>query len=280
LLKWGAIALGVMGGVALLAVGGIYLGSEMVRTKTWPMPGGAFHVPANATVVEGAHLASTLGCTDCHGARLEGQYMDFVPGSTVYSRNLPALARTYTDADFERAIRGALKPDGSSVIVMPSNQYAGLTDRETGSLIAYIRSIRSDAPQVPDPQYGLMVRTGLMLGKFSTEATARANAKPPLDLGPGLATGRHIAMTACAECHTSSLAGHDGAPLETPDLAIVAAYDRPDFIRFMHTGKAAGNRELELMSAVARARFSHFSDAEVNALYDYLAARGQKLAAQ
>jgi len=269
-----------MGGLALLGLSVVYIGSEMVMAKAWPMPEAAFHVPKNATVAEGAHLATTLGCIDCHGARLEGLYMDFVPNSTVYSRNLPALARTYTDADFERVIRRALKPDASSVVVMPSNQYASLTDRETGSLIAYIRSIKSDAPQVPDPKYGLMVRTGLMLGMFSTEATARANNKPPLDLGPGLATGRHIAMTACAECHTSSLAGHNGDPLQTPDLAIVASYDRSDFIRFMRTGKAPGNRELELMSASARARFSHFTDAELNALYDYLAARGQKLAAQ
>jgi hypothetical protein len=31
------------------------------------------------------------------------------------------------------------------------------------------------------------------------------------------------------------------------------------------------------MSATARARFSHMSDAELRALYDYLAARGHKL---
>jgi len=43
------------------------------------------------------------------------------------------------------------------------------------------------------------------------------------------------------------------------------------------TGKAAGNRELPLMSTVARVRFRHFSDGELNAIYDYLAARGRKL---
>ena len=44
-----------------------------------------------------------------------------------------------------------------------------------------------------------------------------------------------------------------------------------------HTGKAAGNRELPMMSAVARVRLGHLSDADLNALYDYLAARGRKL---
>jgi cytochrome c553 len=85
-------------------------------------------------------------------------------------------------------------------------------------------------------------------------------------------------MTACGECHTTELHGeippHPGHP---PDLSIVAAYDRGDFLKFMHTGKAAGNRELPMMSAVARVRISHLSDADINALYDYLVARGRKL---
>jgi hypothetical protein len=60
-------------------------------------------------------------------------------------------------------------------------------------------------------------------------------------------------------------------------LSIVASYERADFLRFMRTGKAVGNRELPMMSAVARVRVSHLGDTDLNALYDYLAARGRKL---
>jgi len=60
-----------------------------------------------------------------------------------------------------------------------------------------------------------------------------------------------------------------------PDF--VASYDRATFLNFMHTGKAAGNRELAMMSAAARVRFSHFTDDDLNAIYDYLFARGKKL---
>jgi hypothetical protein len=48
----------------------------------------------------------------------------------------------------------------------------------------------------------------------------------------------------------------------------VVSYERADFVKLMRTGKAAGNRELPLMSATARARFRHFSDDELNAVYD------------
>lgn len=52
---------------------------------------------------------------------------------------------------------------------------------------------------------------------------------------------------------------------------------RSDFLNFMHTGKAMGNRELRMMSAVARVRIGHLTDTDLNALYDCLAARGRKL---
>ena len=65
----------------------------------------------------------------------------------------------------------------------------------------------------------------------------------------------------------------------TPDLVIAAAYDRADFHTLMRSGKAAGGRELGLMSQTARANFSAFTDAEIDAIYDYLVARSAALTA-
>ena len=74
---------------------------------------------------------------------------------------------------------------------------------------------------------------------------------PALDLGAQFARGRQIAMAACGECHTTALAGEvPPQPHHPPDLSIVASYERADFLKFMHTGKAAGNRELRMMSDV------------------------------
>src|SRR5262249_6410865 len=103
--------------------------------------------------------------------------------------------------------------------------------------------------------------------------------KPALELGPHYARGRALVMAACGECHMTALTGPPPfvPPPRPPDLSLVASYDRADFDKFMRTGKAVGNRELPLMSAAARARFSHFSDNELEEIYDYLAARGRKL---
>ena len=41
----------------------------------------------------------------------------------------------------------------------------------------------------------------------------------------------------------------------------------------MRQGKALGNRELPLMSQVARGRFRHFTDQELRGLHTYLIVR-------
>jgi hypothetical protein len=51
---------------------------------------------------------------------------------------------------------------------------------------------------------------------------------------------------------------------------VIAGYDEPAFTRLMRTGKALGDRELPMMSGVARGRFVHFTDEEVRELYSFL----------
>ncbi len=84
-----------------------------------------------------------------------------------------------------------------------------------------------------------------------------------------VATGAYLARTACTECHGLDLSGGEKAP----DLRIAAGYSAEAFTRLLRTGKASGDRELELMSRVARRRLSHFNDAEIQALRAYLLAR-------
>jgi hypothetical protein len=53
---------------------------------------------------------------------------------------------------------------------------------------------------------------------------------------------------------------------------MVPAYELKDFTRLLHTGIAAGDREVGLMSEVARNRFVHLTDAEVEAVRGYIVA--------
>jgi cytochrome c1 len=50
----------------------------------------------------------------------------------------------------------------------------------------------------------------------------------------------------------------------------MAAYEEPAFRRLMREGIAIGDRELRMMSPVARGRFVHFTDQELEDLYAFL----------
>jgi hypothetical protein len=86
-----------------------------------------------------------------------------------------------------------------------------------------------------------------------------------------LARGEYLAMTTCIECHGLTL--HADSPFDdeaAPSLVIIAGYDETSFSHLMRTGKAIGERELPMMSGVARGRFVHFTDEEVHEVYGFL----------
>ena len=275
--RWAARGAAVVAAIALLAVAYIYFASERLLDRPYPLAPSFVRASSGATAIaRGDRLAHAFGCTDCHRPNLEGT---FIPDFGVWSRNLTQLATTLSDQDFDRAIRHGVRPDGTSVAeFMPSDAFQYMSDADLADILAFIRSRPPQGASQPVPSYGLRQRYDLLTGKAKIGQMWFPLQKPALDLGPKYDRGRRLAMTACGECHTTELRGEiPPQPGHPPDLSIVAAYARADFLKFMHTGKAVGNRELPMMSAVARVRISHLSGAELDALYDYLVARARKL---
>ena len=274
--KWAGAAAVALVALGLAAVSYVYIASESIIARQYPLPQSHIHSSTDPKLIAlGKHLVAPYGCADCHRPNLQGAYIaDF--GMT--SRNLTRLARTFSDADFDRAIRKGLRPDSTSVAeTMPSDAFQYMPDSDAVAIISYIRSLKPAGPDIPKPSYGLTARWDVLQGTKKVVQAWYPLQKPALDLGQRYARAREMAMTACGECHGTSLEGQGNGPHLPPNLSIVASYDRGDFVKFMRTGKAAGSRELPMMSAVARVRISHLSDTELNALYDYLAARGKKL---
>jgi cytochrome c553 len=277
--KWMGVALGGIALFSLAALAYVYAASEQIIGKRYPLAPSHVHASTNPTVIAlGKRLVRPYGCADCHRPNLQGT---FIADFGISSRNLTRLAATFSDADFDRAIRKGLRPDGTSVAeAMPADAFQYMPDGDVTAIISYIRSLKPAGADIPTPSFGLLQRVAVLAGKVHADAYWFGMQKPALDLGSHYARGREIAMSACGECHLTALTGGpEGIPgPRPPDLSLVASYERADFLKFMHTGKAAGNRELPMMSAVARVRISHLSDAELNELFDYLAARGRKLA--
>jgi len=279
ILRW--LRIGLLAVVLLLVVAGaiIYLLSERLLRRTYTEPRVDIAVPSDSeSVREGHRLAVIRGCSrDCHGSEIQGGvFIDNLLLARLIAPNLTAAVRQYSNADLARIIRRGVHPDGSSVIGMPSEMFSGLTDADLGKILAYLRSVPPHPGPGPERRLGPGARVAFVAGKLrpAAELVRRAGLLSgtwPQD-GDATAPGAYLARTSCTECHGLDLGGGDRAP----DLRIAASYSLEDFQNLMGTGKALGNRELPLMSSVARTRFSHFTDQELRGLYTYLIARAGK----
>ncbi len=277
-----AVSLAFIAGIATLGLAGFaWFGSEAYLKGFASPPAFTTAIPSDATTLaRGEHLARTRGCHGCHGDQLQGDVHDW--GGTAVAPNLALLARQQSPATIERALRHGIGHDGHALYSMPSYNFIRLTDTDVAAIIAFLRHTPVVTTALPKPGLAWRTRWGLATGN-DMAVTPVVAMVPQLgwqqNPDPAVRRGEYLAMTSCIECHGLTLRGDDpfngpgGGP---PDLAIAASYDRGDFIRLMRTGKAAGNREVGLMSRVARGRFVHWTDAEVDDLYAFLRAMGRR----
>src|SRR6478735_7527850 len=127
--------------------------------------------PASAQqqAMKGEYLAAIMDCTGCHTPGsflgkpdmqryLGGSDVGFqVPGLGVfYPPNLTPDAETglgkWSEADIIKAVRTGVRPDGRQLApVMPWPSYAQLSDADAKALVAYLKSLKPVANQVPPP---------------------------------------------------------------------------------------------------------------------------------
>jgi mono/diheme cytochrome c family protein len=275
LLRWIGIALGSLVCLAIVAYGVLYVLSERVFGRIYERPAVAFAItiPSDpASIVEGRRLATVRGCNDCHGKEVEGQVMFDQPMiGRVVAPNLTAAVRKYSDAELEAIIRHGVRPDGRSLLIMPSEVFAAMNDEDLAKIIAFLKSVPETAGPGPSVSAGPMGRLGLVTGQFKMVAQLIAETVPPPEATSEEAKhGRYLARTICAGCHGTALHGDTNPEFTTPDLRVVAAYSPDDFARLLRTGVALGGRDVGVMSEQARKYLSQLTDAEIAALYSYL----------
>ena len=251
--------------------------SDAILAARHPLPPSAIVAATTPeAIARGERLVVVTNCTGCHGVDLTGGPLR-VAGTPVFTANLTRVTARRTDAELDRAIRHGLRPNGSSELAMPSTAYSAFTDDEMASIIGYLRSLPPKGVNLPKFEPGLFLRASLLTGGLKMEADQVASAKPPLDAGPGVAAGRHLAAIACGRCHGSDLGGTRDAG---PDMTVRGYYSRAQFFSLVKQGEMIGEGNMQLMTQTAKASFSHFTDGEIEAIYAYLDARDRILIAQ
>ena len=100
----------------------------------------------SATLEYGTYLAKTSGCPSCHGPDCGGQPI----GSDVRSPNItPAALGSWSESDFEAALRRGIAPGGRKLgPMMPSERaFSKLSDVEVKALWLWSRSLPPVKPK-------------------------------------------------------------------------------------------------------------------------------------
>jgi mono/diheme cytochrome c family protein len=177
---------------------------------------------ASATLAEararkhGKHLVEArYGCTVCHGGNFGGGVMLDDPAiGTLLGPNLTSgeggVVASYTIADWDRAVRHGVKPDGSPAL-MPSEDYFQMSDRELSDIVSYVRSLPPVNASIAKPSLGPIGKALVAFGKFPLSAAKlhdhrQAHAAEPPAEDDTAEFGAHLIAT-CTTCHRSNLAG-------------------------------------------------------------------------
>jgi cytochrome c553 len=275
------MGLGALLALLIVAAIVIFIWSEMILRRGYTAAAETLPAVSAAELAEAPRLARVLGCLSCHGEGLKGKLMFDAPGvAKVFAPNITEVAAKASDRQLAAGLRQGIGHDGRALFIMPSPMFSNLTDRETASLVRWIRTLPVAPGQSKGLTAGPLGRIGLVLGWFrpGPAAVAEFRAQAPVALGPGHEPARHLASVACTECHGPSLSGGVAGPGEkTPDLRIAAGYDTTQFRTLLRTGRPPTGRDLGLMTTVSKNDFAHLTDAEIDALHAYLVARAKRL---
>jgi len=267
---------------AMMLLGGCSVADTPEKSEGLQVQPAAFEgaqlTEASARLAHGERMATVLGCRGCHGRDLKGQEWDNDPKGygILWSSNLTRAIPEMTDEQLSALLTTGKHPRRADLWVMPSELFQHLNSNDLTALLAYLRTLAPSGQKSPDPVLGPLAIAEIKAGKIKPTAAVVKELKSvgPADLGPDHALGRYITMVACAECHGPKLEGKEG---DTPDLVVASGYSRKEFERLITKGIPTGNRKLKpLMQSVAQSRYSHLTNGERDALYNYLRALAEQ----
>lgn len=275
---FGRILLGL---VALVVVGAVavYFLSERRLLARYPVaPESPLVISTDsATIDRGRRLyLSVAACAHCHGINADGG-LDAAPNPVLVmsppnlTRGKGGIIEARSTEQLEWAIRHGVRADSTSLIIMPSDAYAHLSDTDLAALIAYLRQA-TPVDRTPVPTgIGPMGRALLAAGKLTAQVAPLTPVHPPggdsaADLGRYLAN-----ISGCHSCHNAALSGQQ-IPNEpfarniTPKA--IGDWTEAQFTAALREGKRPDGTMLNRF--MPWERYNGMTDEEVRALWEYV----------
>ena len=174
-------------------------------------------------------------------------------------------------------MRHGVRRDGTPLLVMPSNEFTGLSDEDLAAIVAYARSVPT-VKQPPLPvELGPVLRALAVAGQVNVAADEIDHAKShPLHVAaaPTADYGRYLSE-GCKGCHGQGFSGGKipGAPPEWKPAANITPsgighYSLEDFSRILRTGRRPDGSAVD--SLMPWRAINQMTDVEIEAIYRFL----------
>lgn len=277
----------IFGGlVVVLAIAAtiILFSSNSRLKKTFVVTPRPVAIPSGAVALaRGLYLAQTRGCNDCHGKDFGGNKV--IEDGAMGRLHAPNLTRgnggrvaSFKDEDWVRSIRHGVGPDQLGLFIMPSEEYAHLSDDDLGALIAYLKTVPAVDRERPATSLGPVSRVLLATGKMklAAEVIDHPNVRPP-SIAPAITAdyGRYVAAS-CTGCHGPNFSGGkievgppswpQAANLTPHESGRLSKWSEADFINTVRTAKRPDGTEVDPVMPRA---FGQMDDTELKALWAF-----------
>ncbi len=257
--------------VLIIFISYVHIRSNAIINKKYNIPLVDVVIPKDSvSIAAGSKIAHTRACYACHLDNLRGDIWEDSDTRTLVTANISKVIPQYSNAELFRLLRHGVKKDGTAVWEMPAGMFAKLSDSDTYRLIAHLRTVPPVENKLPKTHFRFKGRIKMIRGKeLLPEATwvDHENSKEYkfAQNSSVVQQGNYLAITTCTECHGNDLRGAGAPP-----IIIAKAYKESEFVKFLKTGKALGNRELKMMSNACRDRFTYYSEDEIKSIYAFI----------
>jgi mono/diheme cytochrome c family protein len=288
ILKWAGIAIGALLLILVLAAAGVWINSSRQAGRSYTIVPTVPPIASDsASLARGRHVVEAIAkCVGCHGDDLGGQKLvDNAMFARIYAPNLTrgagGVGGQLSDADWVRAIRFGVGPNGKALAIMPADEFGHLSDADLASAIAYVRRVPPVDRTTPARKFGpvgtALIGTGMAPVFHAEVARGNPQSVPSPNPADTLAYGSYLVETGgCKGCHGPGLSG--GAVASGPPGAppasnltrdgIAGTYSEAEFVGVLRTGKRPGGAALnEFMPWPYVGRMT---DAELHAVWRYL----------
>jgi len=279
----------VVGVVLVLAIAAgcaLYVVSQRRLDRKWTVAGHPLTVPTDSLAIErGRRIVTAISkCVGCHRSDLGGgQFIDEPPVARLYASNLTrgtgGVGGTYTDLDWERAIRHGVRRDGSSLLFMPSLEFQFLNDDDMAALIAYLKQVPPVDRERRANSVGPIGRALYLKGDLALVPAERVNHRThpsAVPMAVSVEYGHYLSeIGGCTGCHGEGLSGGHipGTPPSWKPAANltpsgIGHYTEEDFFRALREGKRPAGVAIDTLMPF---RFTkHMTDDEIRSLFMFL----------